>query len=217
MVTDRYLERVFVDCYFLAHGNLEKASKLAGITGRQGYELTTRPRVKELLAARRAELMASLVVTAQEVIGTLVSQMRGDIADIFPDEPVLQAAKQAGISRLIKKVKIKETAEGRHIELEMYSSQEATKTLAKIMGLDGQEDLQRAREAIKLYCEIKGCSAEEAIAALGPHLPAVLKVKNEFVNYPPLPGEGIVITIEGADVSNQHREATSLMPEGERE
>src|SRR5688572_11557158 len=40
-----------------------------------------------------------------EIIGTLVQYMRSDLADFFPDDPLLQRAKQLGISQNIKKLK----------------------------------------------------------------------------------------------------------------
>ncbi len=39
------------------------------------------------------------------IIGVLISHMRGDIADFFPEDDLLQQAKNRGISHLIKKVK----------------------------------------------------------------------------------------------------------------
>ena len=116
------------------------------------------------------------------------------------EDPVLKQAKAAGVSRNIRKLKIKETvklgkaADGekteeildRSIELEMYSSQVAGAHLSKIFGMDTEDELQRGRTAIKMYCEMKNCTPAEAIVALAAHVPAVLKVRDEFVRRPQL-------------------------------
>src|SRR5882672_11269978 len=59
---------------------------------------------REYNTAIKRHLEAANLDTA-ETIGILVSQMRGDIADFFPDDEFLQRAKQLGISQLIKKIK----------------------------------------------------------------------------------------------------------------
>jgi phage terminase small subunit len=184
--------RRFVDFYFLARGNLSRAAEMAGLTLRAATDIVRRPEIQQLIEQRQADLSAAVMAGATEVVGVLVQQMRADIADAMPDEPILQAAKAAGVSRLIKKIKVKEGKDGaRQVELELYSAQAAAQTLAKIFGLESQDDLQRARDAIKLYCEMKGCGPEVAIVALAPHVPAVLKVKDEFLRPAELPAASI--------------------------
>lgn len=201
--------RTFVDYYFFAKGNVERAAEMAGITGRTAHRIIARPEVKALIEERQAELSAVVMASTTEVVGILMRQARGDIADIMPNEPLLQEAKKNGLSRLIKKIKIKETvklgesADGeeaeqlieRNIELEMYSAQAASQTLVKVYGLDSQDELERGRTAIKMYCEMENCSPQVAIIALAPHVPAVIRVKDEFLRRAQL--------TDGADTEGQ--------------
>jgi hypothetical protein len=85
-----------------------------------------------------------------ETIGTLVQQMRFDIADLFPESDFLQRAKHLGVSHLIKKVKVRQVIAGldkdgapimglQH-EIEGYRALEAAKHLTTVFGL---KDLPR--------------------------------------------------------------------------
>jgi phage terminase small subunit len=120
------------------------------------YRTLANPSIVEKVKARIAESG----VHANEVIGTLASQMRADLADIDPNDPLLKRAKKAGVSHLIKRLKtttryvpagkgkkpIKEVKQ----ELELYSAQEAAKQLAAIKGLlkePGKNPETAAREA----------------------------------------------------------------------
>jgi phage terminase small subunit len=196
--------RLFVDYYFLAKCNVVRAAELAGVPLRTAHSIIVRPEIKLLIEQRQADLAATTMFGASEVVALLISQARSDIADLMPDEPILKEARKNGLSRQVKKIKIKETvrrvqseeSEGeeeevidRNVELEMYSAQDALKTLARIFGLDAQDELERGRTAIKMYCEMKDCGPEEAIIALAPHVPAVIKVKDEFLRQKQL-GDG---------------------------
>jgi hypothetical protein len=191
-------DRSFVDYYFLAKRNVARAAEIARVPLRTARRIIAKPEIKLLIEERQAELSAIAMASAGEIVGILLRQARGDIADLFPDEPILQEARKNGYSRLVKKIKIKETIRrerkkgeesedteeeiiDRNIELEMYSAQSASQTLTKIFGLDSQDELERGRTAIKMYCEMKDCGPEEAIIALAPHVPAVIKVKDEFL------------------------------------
>jgi len=77
-------------------------------------------------------------LNTDEIIGTMVSQMRGDLADVLPENPILKAAKKRGIStsrrvktkqRLIKQPngKLKRVVD---TEVELYSAQAAVKTFS---------------------------------------------------------------------------------------
>jgi phage terminase small subunit len=188
--------RLFVDYYFLAKCNVVRAAEIAGVPLRTAHSIIARPEIKLLIEQRQADLAATTMFGASEVVALLINQARSDIADLMPNEPILQDARKNGLSRQVKKIKIKETvrrvqseeSEGeeeevidRNIELEMYSSQEALKTLVRIFGVDSQDELERGRTAIKMYCEMKDCTPDVAIIALAPHVPAVIKVKDEFL------------------------------------
>jgi hypothetical protein len=51
-------------------------------------------------------------LNTNEIIGTLVQQMRFDLADLFPESDFLQRAKELGVSHLIKKVKVRQMVAG---------------------------------------------------------------------------------------------------------
>jgi len=192
--------RRLVDVYLSLACNLTATAQAVGMSANAVRTALKRPEVKAYLSQRQDDLSAALTVSMSEIVSLFTSHLRGDIADVFPDDPVLKQAKADGVSRNIKKLKIKETVKlgksddgeeteeiiDRHIELEMYSSQVAGAHLSKIFGIDADDELQRGRTAIKMYCEMKNCTPAEAIVALASHVPAVLKVRDEFVRRPQL-------------------------------
>lgn len=101
---------------------------------------------KPWMKARIAERIAESQIDSNEIIGTLVSHMRADLADIYPDDEILQAAKAAGVSHLIKKIRRRErfipNGSGREpdrevtTEIEVHDSQSAAKHLASVFGLE---------------------------------------------------------------------------------
>jgi len=108
----------------------------------QGHRLMNDPYVKEMIEER----IAQSNVSTQEIIGTLVSHMRGDLADIFPDDPVLKAARKRGVSHLIKKLERKEhfivREEGEEpirevvTKIEIHNAHSAAKHLTNVFGLE---------------------------------------------------------------------------------
>jgi len=142
---------------------------------------------------RRKELLAAAAdITAVEVIGTVASHLRADIADLLPDEPVVIAARKAGVSHLIKELRITETVKrvrgskdeetvDRVIHLKMVDSQKAAQTLGKWMGIEARDDeLERTRTAIRTAMAMFDMSAEEAILKITPHFPAAPRLREEF-------------------------------------
>lgn len=127
-----------------------KSVKDAGLEA--GYsESTCEGRIYQIMdspdmQARIQRHVEAAGIKTDEVIGTLVTVMRGDIADIFPESPILQRAKQKGVSHLIRKIKARRIVagfdqEGEPImdwehEVEMYSSLDASKHLTKVFGLE---------------------------------------------------------------------------------
>jgi len=83
-----------------------------------GYsEATAQGRIYQIIKTsdmreRFQRIANDAAVNTNEIIGTLVQQMRFDIADIFPESDFLQRAKQLGISHLIKKVKVRQVVAG---------------------------------------------------------------------------------------------------------
>jgi hypothetical protein len=154
------------------------------------YRELAKASVQERIAARQAEAK----VETNEIIGTLASQMRADLADILPKDEIMQRAKEAGVSHLIKKLRIKTRfisngpgkkpdKEVTH-EIEMYSAQEAAKQLCSVFGLNKKEgenpidEQERVERAIETYITRTGASRAEAIKNLIPFLPEVSKYAN---------------------------------------
>lgn len=141
--------------------------------------------------ARRQEILSSAAnVTAAEVIGLLASQLRADIADVLPDEPIVIAARERGVSHLIRKIKVRTITrpdgdEEKTVELEMVDAGKAAAQLSKLMGLEARDDSrERARSAIRALMDLKQCSAEDAILILAPHNPTVTQLRDEFAGGP---------------------------------
>lgn len=134
----KFVEEVLKD------GNATRAAREAGYKhpNVQGCQNLVKLNIQERIQARIAEAK----VETNEVIGTLASHMRADMADIVPDDEILQAAKASGVSHLIKKLRIKTRyiSNGRDKEpdkevtheFEMYSAQEAAKSLCNVFGLN---------------------------------------------------------------------------------
>jgi len=107
-----------------------------GISYRIIKSLYTKEQIQECLRA--------IHLDCREVIGTLVSHMRVDLADFLPESEILRRAREKGISHLIKKLKTRtrlvpqkkgKAIQEQVIDIEVYSSLEAIKELCKIFGL----------------------------------------------------------------------------------
>jgi hypothetical protein len=106
------------------------------------YRALTHPDIRQRIEARIQEAQ----VDSDEVIGTLVSHMRADLADILPENEILQRAREAGFSHLIKKIRIRERfiSQGpgnepireATTELELHDSQAAAKVLANLIAME---------------------------------------------------------------------------------
>jgi hypothetical protein len=89
---------------------------------------------KDRIQARIAERIKESQINTNEIIGTLVSHMRGDIADICPGDALLEQAKANGVSHLIKKITYDPAGGIKSVEI--HDSQSAAKSLATIHGLE---------------------------------------------------------------------------------
>lgn len=133
------------------------------------YQIIKTPDMRE----RFKRIANDAAIDTSEIIGTLVKQMRFDIADLFPESDFMQQAKQLGISHLIKKVKVRQVVAGfdkdgspimglQH-EIEGYSALEAAKHLTKVFGL---KDLPRPE--VKAHRDLNAAVervTQQAIAA----------------------------------------------------
>ncbi len=106
------------------------------------YQIMEIPKYKAL----QQKLTEMAQLDPKEIIGRAVSNMRMDLADVFPDDPHLKRARELGISQNIRKVRYGSMPigyddngnpmfEARLIEVEVYSAQEARKMLVDIFGL----------------------------------------------------------------------------------
>jgi hypothetical protein len=106
------------------------------------YRALAHPDIRQRIEARIQEAQ----VDSDEVVGTLVSHMRADLADILPENEILQRARDAGFSHLIKKIRIrerfisqgpgKEPIREATTELELHDSQAAAKLLANLLAME---------------------------------------------------------------------------------
>ncbi len=158
----RFTEEVLKD------GNATRAARVAGYRhpNKRGPENV----VKRGIQQRIRERIEDAKIQTNEVIGTLASQMRADIAEILPDNEILQQAKERGLSHLIKKMKTTErfTKDGERIvthEFEMYSAQEAAKQLCAVFGLNklpGVNPNDAAKEALRAILSETGLAEDKA-------------------------------------------------------
>ncbi len=149
-------QEMFIEHYLSGGYNGKRAAEAAGYAKGHAAEteasrLLRNAEIQERVRARVAEAG----VQANEVIGTLVSHMRADLADIDPEHPLLKRAKAAGVSHWIRKLTVKEyfdkskQAVVTETTVELHNSQTAAKQLCAVMGLnvDSQRnpyDLARA-------------------------------------------------------------------------
>jgi len=131
----------FVENYLSNGGNATNAARAAGYSGTDntlagvGSENLRKPQI----VARVTQRMCDAKIHTDEVIGTLAAQMRGDMADVLPDNEIVKRARERGVSHLIKKLTVKRyyPKNGDTVEtttVEMYSSQEAARTLCAVFG-----------------------------------------------------------------------------------
>lgn len=152
----------------LKDGNATRAAREAGYKhpNVQGARMLVNVSIQERIKQR----LEDSKIQTNEVIGTLASQMRADMADILPNNEVLQEAKRAGLSHLIKKMKTTErfSKDGERIvthEFEMYSAQEAAKQLCAVFGLNklpGVNPNDAAKEALRAILSETGLDEAKA-------------------------------------------------------
>jgi len=137
-------QKIFVENYLSNGGNATQAARDAGYSGspdtlkQMASENLAKPYIQERINARIAEAG----VQANEVIGTLASHMRADIADIVPNNPIVRRARESGVSHWIRKLTVKEyfdkskQATVTETTVELHNAQTAAKQLCAVMGLD---------------------------------------------------------------------------------
>jgi hypothetical protein len=97
-------------------------------------------------------------IDTNEIVGTLVSHMRGDLADIVPDDDVLAQARANGVSHLIKEIEITKDGRETKYKIKIHDSQSAAKQLCNVFGLEklpapNPETVSRLDRAIERFIE----------------------------------------------------------------
>jgi hypothetical protein len=134
---------LFIEHYISNGYNGKRAAEAAGYAKGHAAEteasrLLRNAEIQERVRARVAEAG----VQTNEVIGTLVSHMRADLADVYPEHPLLKRAKAAGVSHWIRKLTVKEyfdkskQAVVTETSVELHNAQTAAKQLCAVMGLE---------------------------------------------------------------------------------
>lgn len=163
-------DEVFVESYLANGGNATDAARKAGVKGSKDYirtaarRMITNDHILAEIQTRTRERLKGVKATADEVVYLLADHLRadlGDLEDCFRDGKFdLKLAKKRDLSRLVRKLKIREQPTGETVtEIEIYDSQGAARTLGKYMGLEQQprqneDDVARVKaELAKLVSE----------------------------------------------------------------
>lgn len=185
-------KRAFIALLLANNMNIEATCKARSISVPTARKWFRENDFKAELQRRQDILSAAADITAHELIGLFVTQARADMADILPDNPIVKEARLRGVSHLIKKIEVIEEIERkpngttgtvlkRRTKIELVDASKAAIQLCKLMGLEMRDDeLERARTAVRTCMAMKGCSPEEAISILVPHFPAVIRLRDEF-------------------------------------
>ena len=183
-------QRSYIATLLSLNLNWKAACRASNVPYSTARKWLKQPDFQAELARRQEILSAAANVTAAEVIGLLASQLRADIADVLPDEPIVMAARERGVSHLIQQIEITTTtradgSEEKKVKLKMVDAGKAAAQLSKLMGLEMRDDLkERARTAIRTLMDLEQCSSEEAILSLAPHYPIVAQLRDEFAGKP---------------------------------
>lgn len=141
-------QRAFIEEYLLDF-NATRAAREAGYSEKTAYSSGSRLLKDVEVSAEIARRLAERRMSADEVLDRLTDIARGDIGEIMDISGVgfnldMQKAKDAGKTKLIKKIKQKTTyfsgkdggdSEQHEIEIELYSAHEALRDLGKVSGL----------------------------------------------------------------------------------
>ena len=143
-------EQRLIDEFIKNGGNGSRAAASAGYGNarpdQSAYQVLRRPEVQNRIRQRIAESR----VSADEVIGTLASFMRGTLADFFDESGdfSIEIAKQRGVDHLLKSIntttretdatKDKPRQVVRTCRGALHSPVQAARALAHILGLDSR-------------------------------------------------------------------------------
>lgn len=152
-----------------AGGNGTQAARLAEYQGNDvtlaavASENLRKPQIQAFIAQLRAsaERAASdKILSATETLVGITRIAESDIADMFPDDPFLQEAKQRGVSRLIKSINFDKRS-GRVVKLEMYSAQAGFQDLGKHYKLFSEKiEIETPQKQEQVVDELKAVARE---------------------------------------------------------
>ncbi len=150
-------------------GRKQKAAEDAGFAPGAGAAVTASRLLRNAKVLERIkELSSHSNVRVPEIVGTLASHMRADMADFFPDNAVVKRAREMGVSHLIREIEIDErlipsltSAEPIRLvrtKLKLHDSQRAAQVLGKYKGLEqaareNDADVRRKTESIEDFIE----------------------------------------------------------------
>jgi hypothetical protein len=160
-------QQLFVEHYLSNGGNGVAACRSAGYTGSDetlraiASENLTKLHIMKQINQR----IADSGVSGPEVLGTLASQMRADMGELMPDNPIVARAKEKGVSHWIKKLIVKKrswydkerqaTVHEEESQVELYSAFTAAKQLSVILGLEklpASNPVDMAKQAYEQLC-----------------------------------------------------------------
>jgi len=124
--------------------NGAQAAREAGYSPKFAKQIASHTLRKPDIQERIKQRIAQAESSQDEVLGTLVAQMRADITDLFdPGEcPFLDGIRNKGLGHLIKKVRVRRVYEGDQktpvdvIDLELHGAQTAAVRLARILKVE---------------------------------------------------------------------------------
>lgn len=186
----------FAQNYIKNGGNGTQAARDAGYSGDDNTLAVTahdnlrNPKIQKFVRQR----LEGLKATGDEVVNLLSDHMRGDMADLedafeADGSLSLKKAKMLGVSHLIKKLKTHSFTDEKGsvhniVTVELYNSQAAANTLAKINGLhqhprENDADVERrkkfASEALKRVMDENKMDEQTARDWMREHTPNTFK------------------------------------------
>lgn len=136
----------FVESYISNGGNGTKAAIEAGYSKNCAQEIASENLLKPIILQRIEERKKDARVTTDEIVGTLVSQMRSDVTDLFTEGGAfsLSDIREKRLGHLVKKIKCRRVIEGKDedetpvdvIEIELHNPQSAAIQLCKVFGIE---------------------------------------------------------------------------------
>jgi hypothetical protein len=191
--------------------SIKEAARKAGYKGTtltsKVYSLAQSPHIK---AQIRANIRAAHSLDTDEIVGSLVTDMRADIYDLLPDNEMVKSAHERGVSFMIKKIKqrVRRIPQGtgeepiieETTELEVYSRQEAARQLASILKMQGMQS--PGIKAQVVFDEAIDTALEQlhSIGVMWTREKVVARVKELMVC--PHPGDDDDMVITATDAKN---------------